>query len=68
MEEKGILDPLDQFHIAAVHYIYMAKVNENFSKHAWANHQMRTIKGSPLKLRVSGWTSHSGRRFDILWG
>eukprot|EP00112_Aurelia_sp_Birch-Aquarium-sp1_P000010 Seg1.12 transcript_id=Seg1.12/GoldUCD/mRNA.D3Y31 product="hypothetical protein" protein_id=Seg1.12/GoldUCD/D3Y31 len=56
MEEKGILDPLDEFHIAALHYVYMARVNEKLSiwRDAWANHRMRTIKTSPLKLWVSG--------------
>ena len=56
MEEKGILDPLDEFHIAALHYVYMARINEKLSiwRHAWANHRMRTVKMSPLKLWVSG--------------
>eukprot|EP00794_Sanderia_malayensis_P012464 gene12464-13752_t len=43
-------------HIGALHYVYMASVNEKLSiwRQAWANHRMRTIKTSPLKLWVSG--------------
>ncbi len=56
MEEKDILDPLDEVHIDALHYVYMTRVNEkpNIWRQAWANHRMRTIITSLLKLWVSG--------------
>ena len=56
MEEQGILNPLDDLHIASLHYVFLSKINEKLTvwRNAWANHRMRTIKTSPLKLWVSG--------------
>ena len=56
MEECGVLDPLNDNHIAALHFVYLSKINEKIIiwNNAWANHRMRTTKTSPLKLWVSG--------------
>lgn len=56
MEEEGILDPLDDTHLACLHYVYLPKINAkiNIWKRAWENHRMRTTKTSPLKLWISG--------------
>ena len=56
MEECGVLDPLNERHITALHFVYLSKINEKIVvwKNAWANHRMRTTKTSPLQLWVAG--------------
>ena len=55
MEEEGILDQLNENHIRAFHFVYLTAINEKLMiwRNAWANHRMRTIKTTPLKLWVS---------------
>ena len=56
MEEEGLFDPLNETHLACLHYVYLPKINEKLKiwNKAWATHRMRTTKTSPLKLWVSG--------------
>ena len=56
MEDRGILDPLNENHIAALHYVYLAKINEKLEiwRDAWCRHRMRTTKSTPLRLWVAG--------------
>ncbi|KAJ8310421.1 hypothetical protein KUTeg_012286 [Tegillarca granosa] len=56
MEDEGVLDPLDEVHIAALHYTYLPIINEKLEiwKEAWASHRMRTTKSSPRVLWLSG--------------
>ena len=56
MEEPGLLDPLNEVHLACLHYVYLPKINEKLKiwNKAWATHRMRTTKTSPLKLWISG--------------
>ena len=56
MEECGVLDPLNERHITALHFVHLSKINEKIVvwKNAWANHRMRTTKTSPLRLWVAG--------------
>ena len=56
MEEEGILDPLNETHVACLHYMYVPKINERLKiwKGAWAHHRMRTTKTTPWKLWLSG--------------
>jgi hypothetical protein len=56
MEDNGILDHLNDRHLAALHYTFIGKINEklNFWKEAWAHHRIRTAKSSPIALWVSG--------------
>jgi hypothetical protein len=44
MEDNGILDHLNDRHLAALHYTFIGKINEklNFWKEAWAHHRIRT--------------------------
>ena len=55
MEECNILDPLNEVHIACLHYVYLCQINGKLTtwRNAWARHRMRTTKTSPLKLWVS---------------
>ena len=56
MEEEGILDPLNDNNIAALHYVFLPKINEKLQiwSEAWANHRVRTIHTSPRHLWMSG--------------
>ena len=56
MEDEGLLDPLNDLHIAALHYTYTSKINDKLQiwKEAWASHRMRTAKSSPQCMWVSG--------------
>lgn len=56
MEDEGILDPLNDSHIAALHYVFLPKINEKLQlwRDAWAGHRLRTAHNSPLALWVAG--------------
>ena len=56
LEDEDLLDPLNENHIAALHYTYMNDINEKLHiwQRAWANHQMRSTKTSPLRLWIAG--------------
>ena len=56
MEDEGILDPLNEMHLAALHYVYMTQINAKLQiwSNAWCNHRMRTTRTSPLRLWVAG--------------
>lgn len=56
MEDDGILDPLDDLQIAALHYTYIPFINQKLKiwQDAWAGHRMRTTKSSPKALWTSG--------------
>lgn len=44
MEDNGILDPGDVFHLYALHYIYMERINSSLASftEAWNDHPLRT--------------------------
>ena len=56
MEDQALLDPFNNLHIAALHYVYLPKINEKLEvwRNAWSRHRMRTVKSSPIRLWVSG--------------
>ena len=56
MEEEDILDPLNESHLAALHYVFLPLVNEklNLWKTAWAHHRMRTTRSTPAQLWITG--------------
>ena len=56
MEEQGILDQLNEVHLACLHYVFLPMINERLKNwnEAWITHRMRTTKSSPLKMWVSG--------------
>lgn len=57
LEEKGILDHLNETHLFALHYIYVPRINralEIFSQ-AWNNHKLSTCHNqSPIQLYTKG--------------
>ena len=56
MEDEGILDPLNDCHIAALHYTFIPHINNKLQvwKEAWARHKIRTVKSSPINMWISG--------------
>lgn len=56
MEDENILDPLNERHLAALHYVFLEKINEKLEiwMNAWARHRVRTVRNSPLKLFTAG--------------
>ncbi len=68
MEENEMLDPLDEEHLFALHYVFLAKINKSLEvfQSTWNNHGLRTEHGQTpqqlfmagvLKLRQSGLTA-----------
>ena len=55
MNDEGI-DPQNQIHLAALHYVYLKLINKslNIWREAWNKHRIRTTKTSPLRLWISG--------------
>lgn len=56
MEDEGLLDPLNEVHIFALHYIFLPVINHKLAiwNDAWANHRLRTVRSSPKRLFVAG--------------
>ena len=56
LEDKGMQDPFNNLHIAALHYVYLPKINEKLElwRNAWSRHRIRTVRSSPIRLWVSG--------------
>lgn len=56
MEDQGVLDPLNQTHLAVLHFVFSQEINSKlrFWSDAWAGHRMRTTKSSPLAMWTSG--------------
>ena len=57
MEHHGILDPLNEVHIFALHYVYIPRINHALRvfKEGWNEHSIRTANyHSPKQLFVSG--------------
>lgn len=52
MEDIGVLDPLDELNMYALHHVYLHKVNEKLGiwKTAWANHRIRTVRKTPMQM------------------
>ena len=68
LEDRGLLDPLNDIHIFALHYVYLPRINETLRGfvEGWNNHKIRTtgyktpnqlfVEGS-LQLHQSGLTA-----------
>ncbi|OWF55168.1 hypothetical protein KP79_PYT14540 [Mizuhopecten yessoensis] len=56
MEDEQVLDPLNELHIAALHFTFLPKINAKLQiwQNAWSLHRMRTAKSSPQTLWMSG--------------
>ena len=57
LEYHGLLNPIDNIHIFAVHYVYLPRINKSLLefKDAWNSHKVRTEQGfTPSQLFTSG--------------
>ena len=57
LENQGLLDPLNEVHIFALHYVYLPRINRALTlfKQGWNHHGIRTASHhSPHQLFVSG--------------
>ena len=56
MEESSVLDPLNEYHIAALHHVHFPKINKKLEtwRNAWARHRLRTTRSSPMQMWLSG--------------
>ena len=56
LEDQNFLDPINDKHIAALHYVYMHEINKKLKlwQRAWSNHRMRSVRSSPLRLWIAG--------------
>ncbi|KAJ7386861.1 hypothetical protein OS493_006894 [Desmophyllum pertusum] len=56
MEDEGILDHLNDLHLAALHHVYLSKIQEKLDiwNRAWSQHRMQTTRSSPIRMWVAG--------------
>ncbi|KAL5017212.1 hypothetical protein ScPMuIL_006801 [Solemya velum] len=56
LEDEGLLDPLNELHLLALHYVFLPKINEKLKiwRGAWDRHKLRTTKESPICLWPAG--------------
>ena len=57
LEEQGVLDPLNELDVLALHTVFLPRINRHIEiwKEGWNNHKMRTAGSlSPLQQYVSG--------------
>ena len=57
LENQGVLDPVNEYHLFALHYVYTPRLNRALMqfKESWNNHSIRTERGhSPNQLFAAG--------------
>ena len=57
MEQHGILNAIDEYHIWALHYVFLPRINNSLVefKNSWNNHPIRTAQHkSPQQLFTAG--------------
>ena len=57
MEQRGLLNPVNEVHLFALHFIYLSKINKSLEafKNGWNMHGIRTENNkSPLQLFHAG--------------
>ena len=56
MEDKGILDPLNELHLVALHHVFQDQIQRKLDiwSRAWSNHRIRTSRSSPIRMWVAG--------------
>ena len=57
MEHQGLLNPLNEHHLWALHYVYLPRINKTLKQftQTWNNRPMRTAcHKSPLQLFTAG--------------
>ena len=62
MEDAGVLNPIHDLDLFALHYVFIPRINNCIAQfmHAWNHHPLRTERGmSPLQLWQRGMLSAS---------
>ena len=57
LEHNEILDPINDVHLYALHYVYVPRINHSLKQFvdAWNSHGIRTVRGqTPNQLFISG--------------
>ena len=57
MEYQGILDPLNEEHLFALHYVYVPRINQvlDVVREGWNHHGVRTVHNlSPYQMFAAG--------------
>lgn len=70
MEYCGMLDPSDELHLFALHFVYVPRINQTLQLFAQGHNRapISTERGkSPLQLWISGSVSASNRGIDDFW-
>ena len=70
MEECGMLDPSNEVHLFALHFVYLPRINRNLEVFAQGHNRapIYTERGkSPLQLWISGAATCSNRGVDDYW-
>ena len=65
LEHNDLLDPIDEVHLFAIHYIFLPRINKSLGlfQEAWNFHGLRTERGkTPSQLFIGGALNlrHSG--------
>lgn len=69
MEEQGLLSPLDELQLWALHYVYLPRINRALTEfcHTWNNHSVRTANHkTPLQLYTAGCLLLNNSNLDAL--
>ncbi|CAB4016554.1 PREDICTED: uncharacterized protein LOC107346750, partial [Paramuricea clavata] len=70
MEQCGILDPSNEVHIFALHYVYVPRINRNLQIFSGGHNRapLSTERGkSPLQLWIHGSITNRNRGIEELW-
>ena len=69
LEDDGLLDPLNEIHLHALHYIYIPRINiclEEF-KRQWMHHGLSTENGqSPIQLYTVGILTNANSDYSAI--
>ena len=70
LENGGLLDPLSDVHLSALHYVYLERINRSLQifMEGWNHHKVCTEGYSPHQLFARGVITQSNRTLDIVNG
>ena len=69
MEQEEILDPLNNHHLFALHFVYLPRINQALEifREGWNHHQIRTAQHrTPHQMFVQGILHLHGRNLSAL--
>ncbi len=69
LEEEYLLNPENEIHVFALHYVYWTRINQALQQFsdAWNNHSLSSEHNlSPIQLWITGLSNACGRSSDLL--